>query len=445
MVSIRKTVWQWLTRGLAALWIVAVPAAAATSPASEPRVALVIGNAAYPDAALRNAVNDARGMTRALRQLGFTVLAHENVGKRAMEQAVLDFGRRIADGGVGLIYFAGHGLQVRGRNYLVPVDARIADESATRVAAVDVDLLLEQIASARNRVNVIILDACRNNPFERRMRGTSLGLAAVDAARGTLVAYATAPGSVAADGDGEHGLYTEELLRALQVPGLKIEEVFKRVRTAVAQRSKGAQTPWESSSLTGDLVVNLTVQVTAPAGAAASDRDALFWSSIKDSREPAAFQAYLKQFPDGTFADLARQRLASLAPAATPALPAASSGGGKTAKFDGLWVVTVVCSDLPSGVLGYTLEVQAEVRDGVMQGPTGTPGASGLQSITGPIRPDGTALLQVRGVTGDPRFNVGRVQRGSPYAYRVNARFDERQGHGTRLELRPCELSFLRR
>ncbi len=147
----------------------------------------------------------------------------------------------------------------------MPVDAEIDSEAATRIAAVDVDLLLEQMAEAKNRVNVVILDACRNNPFERRLRGASRGLAAVDAARGTLIAYATAPGSVAADGEGANGLYTEELLQALRVPGLKVEEVFKQVRMAVAKRSKGAQTPWESSSLTGDLVVNVTVNVVAPA------------------------------------------------------------------------------------------------------------------------------------------------------------------------------------
>ncbi len=114
-------------------------------------------------------------------------------------------------------------------------------EAVTRVAAVDVDFLLEQMAEAKNRVNVVILDACRNNPFERRLRGASRGLAAVDAAQGTLIAYATAPGSVAADGEGTNGLYTEELLRALRVPGLKIEEVFKQVRVAVVERSKGTQ------------------------------------------------------------------------------------------------------------------------------------------------------------------------------------------------------------
>jgi hypothetical protein len=235
----------------------------------EPRHALIIGNGAYREAPLRNPTNDAGAMARTLRELGFTVLAHENATKRTMETAIIEFGRRLANGGVGFFYYAGHGLQVRGRNYLVPVDAEIASEAATRIAAVDVDLLLEQMAEAKNRVNVVILDACRNNPFERRLRGASRGLTAIDAARGTLIAYATAPGSVAADGEGVNGLYTEELLRALRMPGLKIEEVFKQVRVGVMNRSKGAQTPWESSSLTGDLVVNVTITVTVPTAPAA--------------------------------------------------------------------------------------------------------------------------------------------------------------------------------
>ena len=238
---------------------------AAQAPREEPRLALLIGNSAYRESPLRNPVNDVRAMAQRLKELGFTVLVHENATKRTMEAAIVEFGRRLAEGGVGAFYYAGHGLQVRGRNYLVPVDADIEDEASTRVAAVDVELLLEQMAEAKNRVNIVMLDACRNNPFERRMRGASRGLAAVDAARGTLVAYATAPGSVAADGDGKNGLYTEELLEALREPGLKIEEVFKRVRINVARRSKGAQTPWESSSLTGDLVVNVTVNVTTAA------------------------------------------------------------------------------------------------------------------------------------------------------------------------------------
>src|SRR6185295_9942509 len=303
MVFRMPTITVWRRLGLASavgLGLLAwVSSAGAQAPREERRRALLIGNSAYRESPLRNPVNDVRAMPQRFRELGFTVLAHANATKRTMETAIIEFGRHLAEGGVGAFYYAGHGLQVRGRNYLVPVDAEIEDEASTRVAAVDVELLLEQMAEAKNRVNLVILDACRNNPFERRMRGGSRGLAAVDAARGTLVAYATAPGSVAADGDGKNGLYTEELLAALREPDLKIEEVFKRVRINVARRSKGAQTPWESSSLTGDLVVNVTVNVTtaavAPPTASGSgpDREGLFWMSIKDSTDPAAFEAYL--------------------------------------------------------------------------------------------------------------------------------------------------------
>jgi len=317
-------------------WLLAVAAPAGAQAArEEPRIALVMGNSAYRETPLRNPVNDARAMARTLRELGFTVLTHENASKRTMEGAIVEFGRRLAEGGVGFFYYAGHGLQVRGRNFLVPVDADIDSEATTRIAAVDVDLLLEQMAEAKNRVNVVILDACRNNPFERRLRGASRGLAAVDAARGTLVAYATAPGSVAADGEGANGLYTEELLQALRVPNLKVEEVFKRVRIGVTERSKGAQTPWESSSLTGDLVVNVTVNITTPAAppAPAPDRESLFWMSIKDGSDPAAFEAYLKQYPNGAFASLARQRMASVTQ------PSRALG----TRFDGTWNVTIQC------------------------------------------------------------------------------------------------------
>jgi hypothetical protein len=405
----------------------------------EPKIALLIGNSAYREAPLRNPVNDVRAMARTLRELGFTVLAHENTTKRAMETAILEFGRRLADGGVGFFYYAGHGLQVRGRNYLVPVDADIDSEAATRIAAVDVDLLLEQIAEARNRVNVVILDACRNNPFERRLRGASKGLAAVDAARGTLIAYATAPGSVAADGEGANGLYTEELLKALRVPGLKIEEVFKQVRVAVTSRSNSAQTPWESSSLTGDLVVNVTVNVTAPAAPGPpADREALFWTSIKDGTDPAAFEAYLRQYPEGTFAALARRRLAS--PAATP--PTSNS-----ARFDGLWTVTVDCPRTATGSTGaegYVVHFFVEVKDGALHGQRGNEGQPNSLTLVGQILPDGSAAITAHGLTGDPKYAVDREAKGLPFTYRATARFEGSRGTGKRIDLRPCDLSFVK-
>jgi hypothetical protein len=212
-------------------------------------------------------------------------------------------------------------VQVRGRNYLIPVDMTLKSETDLRFQAVDVSTLTDELEQVQSRVSFLILDACRNNPFERQLRGAGRGLAAVDAARGTLIAYATAPGSVAADGDGANGVYTEALLRALAVPGLKAEEVFKRVRIDVAAATSDRQVPWESSSLTGDFVFNAAGGASAPAPAAASpqaDREVVFWQSIQSSRRPADFEAYLQRYPQGEFAPLARTRLAELGPPSTP-------------------------------------------------------------------------------------------------------------------------------
>jgi hypothetical protein len=432
----------WRRLGMASavgLWTLALASSVgAQVPREEPRLALLIGNSAYRESPLRNPVNDVRAMAQRLKELGFTVLVHENATRRTMEAAIIEFGRRLAEGGVGAFYYAGHGLQVRGRNYLVPVDAEIEDEASTRVAAVDVELLLEQMAEAKNRVNMVILDACRNNPFERRMRGGSRGLAAVDAARGTLVAYATAPGSVAADGDGKNGLYTEELLEALREPGLKIEEVFKRVRINVARRSKGAQTPWESSSLTGDLVVNVTVNVTTAAVSApapAPDRESLFWMSIKDGTDPAAFEAYLKQFPQGTFAPLARQRLARVSQAA----PARDLG-----RFDGAWNVTVQCP-AHGPAAAYTRRLLAQVKDGALAAQLGDVGQPGSLTLSGKIQPDGKASIDARGMVGDPRNTANRLSQGTTFAYRVDAVFEDTRGVGNRADdVRPCSLTFVK-
>ena len=218
------------------------------------RVALVIGNGAYATAPLRNPVNDARAMARVLRVAGFEVLESVNLAEKDMRRAILQFGHRLQPGGVGLFYFAGHGIQVNGRNYLVPVDAEVRSEAEAEVEALDVARVLARMETARTRLNIVILDACRNNPFGRSFRTAVQGLAVIDAPAGTLLAYATAPGKVARDGEGAQGLYTGELLKALPIPGLSIEQVFKRVRQAVQQQTRGEQVPWESSSLVGDFV-----------------------------------------------------------------------------------------------------------------------------------------------------------------------------------------------
>lgn len=224
---------------------------------TEKRLALVIGNAAYRSSPLPNPVNDARAITTTLKGAGFEVMTYENLDRSAMRRAIILFGDRLRGGGVGFFYFAGHGVQVSGRNYLVPVDASIHSEAEVEVEAVDVASVLARMDTAQNRVNIVVLDACRNNPFGRGFRSASLGLASIDAPSETIISYATAPGRVAADGEGEHGLYTGELVKAMQIPGLKIEDVFKRVRASVQQRSNSQQVPWESSSLVGDFLFQL--------------------------------------------------------------------------------------------------------------------------------------------------------------------------------------------
>jgi hypothetical protein len=272
--------------------------------APEKRVALVIGNAAYKDAPLKNPVNDARAMAAALQKLGFEVVKRENATQKDMNRAISEFDRRLAGGGVGLFYYAGHGMQVRGRNYLLPVDAEISSEASVRNESIDVDQVLDAIGSAKDALSMVILDACRNNPFERRFRSSvGNGLAQVEAPKGALIAYATAPGKVAADGDGANGLYTAELLRAMDEPGLRVEDVFKRVRARVSSATADLQVPWEASSLVGDFYFkrgdNPAVELA-------------FWQAIQTSGDPGDFRGYLDKYPNGQFAVIARNRLRAI-------------------------------------------------------------------------------------------------------------------------------------
>ncbi|MEC8942070.1 MAG: caspase family protein, partial [Verrucomicrobiota bacterium] len=196
---------------------------------------------------------DATSMTRSLQALGFSVTTLTDSSQRAMDQAIRKFGKTLRNqGGVGLFYYAGHGMQVDGENFLLPVGIDPSTEADVRYDAVPVGKLLGQMEAAGNGMNIVILDACRNNPFARSFRSASKGLAQVSAPTGTFISYATGPGKVAADGEGENGLFTEKLVAHLSTPGLKLEEVFKRVRVDVQRESAGKQVPWDSSSVTGD-------------------------------------------------------------------------------------------------------------------------------------------------------------------------------------------------
>ncbi|MGD8652076.1 MAG: caspase domain-containing protein, partial [Desulfobacterales bacterium] len=244
------------------------------------RLALVIGNSAYQTASLKNPLNDAEDMAATLRKLGFKVILKKDADQRSMEDAIRSFGRQLRNGGIGLFYFAGHGLQIGGRNYLIPVDARIESESDVKYEAVDAGRVLGKMEDARNQLNIVILDACRNNPYARAFRSDQSGLARMDAPTGSLIAYATAPGDVAADGPERNGIFTKHLIQHMKTPNLTIEQVLKRVRIDVARQTNGLQIPWESSSLMGDFYFNFsktsgTVQTSEVSSPADNERETL--------------------------------------------------------------------------------------------------------------------------------------------------------------------------
>ncbi|MCJ8270162.1 MAG: caspase family protein, partial [Psychrosphaera sp.] len=218
------------------------------------RLALVIGNGRYKHVSkLTNPENDATDMAKALNRLGFEVIEAHNSTHQGMVQALEDFSQRLKrNKGVGLFYYAGHGIGVSGKNYLLPVDAKIEKPSDIRFETMDLARVLEEMAAANNPLNIVVLDACRDNPFMGSFRNINRGLAQISAPSGTWLAYATAPGDVAADGGGRNGIYTKNLLNHLEKPGLSIETLFKKVRQDVMKETNDRQVPWESSSLLGE-------------------------------------------------------------------------------------------------------------------------------------------------------------------------------------------------
>ncbi|MCG6534051.1 MAG: caspase family protein [Syntrophales bacterium LBB04] len=218
--------------------------------ATEQRIALVIGNSAYSTGPLKNPANDAPGMAAMLKKLGFTVTLKKNARLQEMDEAIEELGNKLKRGGVGLFFYAGHGVQVNGANYLLPIGARINKEADIKYQAVDANKILDEMATANNGLNIVILDACRDNPFARSFRNASRGLAIVSSApSGTFISYSTSPGNVARDGDGRNSPYTAALMKFMQEPGLTISDVFINVRTKLKKET--GQVPWELSSLEG--------------------------------------------------------------------------------------------------------------------------------------------------------------------------------------------------
>jgi uncharacterized caspase-like protein len=216
------------------------------------RVALVIGNARYKTNALANPKNDADDISKALNENGFTVINLRDASLPEMRAAVRQFGDKLIQNDVGLVYYSGHAMEVKGRNYFIPVNADIQNEDEVPDQSLDASLILEKMATAKKRVNILMVDACRDNPYARSFRSASKGLGSMDAPSGTLISFATAPGKVAYDGSGRNSPYMKHFLEAIKTPNRGIEQIFKEVRRNVQAETKNLQTPWENTSLSGD-------------------------------------------------------------------------------------------------------------------------------------------------------------------------------------------------
>jgi hypothetical protein len=302
------------------------------------RLALVLGNGAYTYAPpLPNPPRDARAVAAALRRLGFEVIEGIDLGRAGLVGALRDFGRRADGAELAVVYFAGHGIQVKGQNYILPIDAQLQREQDLRYEAISIQAVLDEAGGAR-RLRLVILDACRDNPFVARLqremgasRSTAVGRGLKiieEVAPDTLIAYATTADAVADDGAGEHSPYTTALLGNIETPGLELNLLFGRVRDTVMRQTSNRQQPFTYGSLGGEPVyLKPAPAAPQPAAPAASSYavELAFWDSIKESTSPADYRAYLEAFPEGSFAPLARARLAARTIAPTPkAEPAAT-------------------------------------------------------------------------------------------------------------------------
>ena len=283
------------------------------------RVALVIGNGAYRNYPLRNPVNDARLMRNLLRKAGFSVTIVENARKNEMVNAIRSFGRSLRNSDAALFYYSGHGNQYKGKNWLIPIGANVQRESDLEFEAVNAErVLAEMEGGSSKRVNIVMFDACRVNRNFRSFRSNNRGLAQPRVQpEGSIVAFSTAPGTVAYDGEGRNSPYVAELSKHMLTPGLKIEDVFKRVRVGVKSRTSrkpSPQIPWENSAMTGDFYFVLPqggVNVPEPSYSNES-ADKTMWKLIEFSKDPTEFESFLNSFPNSQFAPIARVKLKRL-------------------------------------------------------------------------------------------------------------------------------------
>ena len=298
-------------RNLLRLFAVVTAFFAASTALAEQRIALIVGNSAYGTVApLDNPGPDATLIADTLEDAGFEVTLLTDATRVTLVRAIAQFGRDLRAAGedaTGLFYYAGHGVQSFGSNFLLPVDVSLTDAADLDLVAVEAQAVLRQMASAKNRTNIVILDACRDNPFEAVSDMNDSGLAEMKAPTGTFLAYATAPGGVALDGTDGNSPFTAALAARMSTPGLPIEQLFKEVRVEVLEKTGGAQVPWDTSSLIGEFAF-----VDKPEIPEESFGEAQVWASVKGSADPVQVLLFLRNYPDGVYADEARGLLTEL-------------------------------------------------------------------------------------------------------------------------------------
>ncbi len=313
-LSVQPFLFQFLLALLAGL-LSLVGSEAHAQAASEKRVALVIGNGAYPRAPLSNPVNDAIDLSAALRRLGFEVMERRNRNSEEMKRDLIEFQDRLGPGAVALFYFAGHGVQAgRGLNYLLPVGRDYERERDAEMFGLEAGTVLRRMEESGAALSIVILDACRDSPLPPESRSSgSRGLARMEAPSGSLIAFATAAGSTADENrGGRNGLYTQYLLRAIEAPGLRLEDVFQRVRRDVERASNRRQSPEEISKLTRAFYFRPGVQDSTQLAAAIPDPELEAWDLAKRRDNAASYEAYMQAYPQGRFTAAARTAVAGL-------------------------------------------------------------------------------------------------------------------------------------
>jgi uncharacterized caspase-like protein len=408
--------------GAAVLTIFALVAGTLSAQA-ERRVALVLGNSAYKHAVqLPNAQGDAEAMAGVLKSIGFEVVLGVNLGRDGMTEKMIEFGRLSGGADAALFFYAGHGIQLDGKNLLIPVDADLKSELDAKVRTLEIDSMLQHTMSDA-KVKVVLLDACRDNPFAKQIQAAApktrsvavgTGLADMRPGEGTLIAFATGPGQTALDGEGKHSPFTRALLAHLPTPNLELGQMMTHVRAQVSEETRKQQLPWANTNMTGLFymkrdgagpAVAALPSVAASPPASGFDPRVLeleLWNAVKSSNNADDYKAYIEKYPAGTFADLARSRIASLSrPGATAAAPVAS-GEIKTAEAtsateDALGLDRDAWRDLQRRLssLGYsTRGTDGRIGDGTRKGITAWQNARGYPATGYLNRLQRDALLQ---------------------------------------------------